>query len=236
MKIGYIRISTADQNTARQEVLMKELGVEQVYIDRMSGKNTDRPELKRMMNYVREGDTVIVESISRFARNTKDLLELVEKLTAKQVEFISKKEAIDTTTPTGKFMLTVFGAVAELEREYILQRQKEGIAVAKQNGVYKGRKPIEHPKFQETVYLWKKGDITAVEAMKRLNMKPSTFYRKVKKNSLKQIYRLSLFIFRLLFPPLKEDLDLSLQTTLQYRFRAHIFHLQTKPLILHNLR
>ena len=174
LKIGYIRISTADQNTARQEVLMKELGVEQVYIDRMSGKNIDRPELKRMMNYV------------RFARNTKDLLELVEKLTAKQVEFISKKEAIDTTTPTGKFMLTVFGAVAELEREYILQRQKEGIAVAKQNGVYKGRKPIEHPKFQETVYLWKKGDITAVEAMKRLNMKPSTFYRKVKKFSLKQ--------------------------------------------------
>jgi len=181
LKIGYIRISTTDQNTARQEVLMKELGVEQVYIDRVSGKNTDRPELKRMMNYVREGDTVIVESISRFARNTKDLLELVEKLTAKQVEFISKKEAIDTTTPTGKFMLTVFGAVAELEREYILQRQKEGIAVAKQNGVYKGRKPIEHPKLQEIVSLWKKGDITAVEAMKRLNMKPSTFYRKVKR-------------------------------------------------------
>ena len=180
LKIGYIRISTADQNTARQEVLMTELGVEQVYIDRMSGKNTDRPELKRMMNYVREGDVVIVESISRFARNTKDLLELVEKLTAKQVEFISKKEVIDTTTPTGKFMLTVFGAVAELEREYILQRQKEGIAVAKQNGVYKGRKPIEHPKFNEVVSLWRKGDITAVEAMKQLNMKPSTFYRKVK--------------------------------------------------------
>ena len=180
MKIGYIRISTTDQNTARQEVLMKDLGVEQVYIDRMSGKNADRPELKRMMNFVRDGDVVIVESISRFARNTKDLLELVEQLTAKQVEFISKKEAIDTTTPTGRFMLTVFGAVAELEREYILQRQKEGIAIAKENGVYKGRKPIEHPKFAETVSLWKGGDITAVEAMKRLNMKPSTFYRKVK--------------------------------------------------------
>ncbi len=180
MKIGYIRISTADQNTARQEVLMHELGVEQVFIDRMSGKNTDRPELKRMMSFVREGDTVIVEAISRFARNTKDLLDLVEQLTAKQVEFISKKEAIDTTTPTGKFMLTVFGAVAELEREYILQRQREGIAVAKQNGVYKGRKPIEHPKFAEIVHLWKGGDITAVEAMKRLDMKPSTFYRKVK--------------------------------------------------------
>ena len=159
---------------------MHELGVEQVFVDRMSGKNTDRPELKRMMSFVREGDTVIVEAISRFARNTKDLLDLVEQLTAKQVEFISKKEAIDTTTPSGKFMLTVFGAVAELEREYILQRQREGIAVAKQNGVYKGRKPIEHPKFAEIVNLWKGGDITAVEAMKRLDMKPSTFYRKVK--------------------------------------------------------
>lgn len=121
MKIGYIRISTTDQNTARQEVMMKELGAEQIFIDKMSGKNTDRPELKRMMNFVREGDVVIVESISRFARNTKDLLELVDQLTEKQVEFISKKEAIDTTTPTGKFMLTVFGAVAELEREYIIR-------------------------------------------------------------------------------------------------------------------
>ena len=91
MKIGYIRISTTDQNTARQEVLMEELGVGQVFIDRMSGKSTDRPELKRMMNFVREGDVVMVESISRFARNTRDLLELVEKLTAKGVEFVSKK-------------------------------------------------------------------------------------------------------------------------------------------------
>lgn len=180
MKIGYIRISSIDQNTARQEVLMQELGVEQVYIDRTSGKNTDRPELKRMLGFVRDGDVVIVESISRFARNTKDLLELVEILAEKQVEFISKKEAIDTTTPTGKFMLTVFGAVAELEREYILQRQREGIEIAKQKGVYKGRKPIEHPKFNEVVSIWKSGNITATEAMKRLNMKPSTFYRKVR--------------------------------------------------------
>ena len=139
MKIGYIRISTADQNTARQELLMEQLGVDEVYIDRMSGKNTNRPELKKMMEYVRRGDTVIVESISRFTRNTRDLLELVEKLSAKGVEFVSKKETIDTTTPTGKFMLTVFGAVAELEREYILQRQREGVAIAKDTGVYKGR-------------------------------------------------------------------------------------------------
>ena len=180
MKIGYIRISTAEQNTARQEVLMRELEIENVFIDRMSGKNTNRPELQRMMNFVREGDIVIVESISRFARNTKDLLVLVEKLTEKNVEFVSKKEAIDTTTPTGKFMLTIFGAVAELEREYILQRQREGIAIAKENGVYKGRKPVERPEFASVVSLWRKGEITAVEAMKRLDMKPSTFYRKVK--------------------------------------------------------
>lgn len=180
MKIGYVRTSTAEQNTARQEVLMQELGVDQVYIDRMSGKSLDRPELKQMMEYVRKGDTVIVESISRFARNTRDLLELVERLTAKGVEFISKKEAIDTTTPSGKFMLTIFGAVAELEREYILQRQQEGIAIAKANGMYKGRKPIQRPEFPQVVALWREGQITAVEAMRRLDMKPHTFYRRVK--------------------------------------------------------
>ena len=179
MKVGYIRISTAEQNTARQEVLMRELGVEQVYIDKMSGKNTDRPQLRKMMSFVREGDTVIVESISRFARNTRDLLDLVEQLTKKKVEFVSKKEAIDTTTPTGKFMLTIFGAVAELEREYI-QRQREGIAIAKENGIYKGRKPIDCPELEAIVGQWRRGEITAVEAMKRLNLKPRTFYRKAK--------------------------------------------------------
>lgn len=184
MKIGYIRASTLDQNTIRQEVLMESLGVDEVYIDRMSGKNTDRPELKKMMEYVRHGDTVIVESISRFARNTRDLLELVERLTAKGVEFVSKKEAIDTTTPSGKFMLTIFGAVAELEREYILQRQSEGIAIAKAQGKYKGRKPIERPNFDQVTALWRTGEITAREAMHRLDMKASTFYRKVKRNWL----------------------------------------------------
>ena len=180
MKIGYIRISTTDQNTARQEVMMQELGVDQVYIDRMSGKSLDRPELKRMLGYVREGDVVIVESISRFARNTRDLLELMEKLSEKGVQFVSRKEAIDTSTPTGRFMLTVFGAVAELEREYILQRQKEGIAIAKEQGIYQGRKPIERINFNQVVDLWRGGSITATEAMKRLDLKPSTFYRKVR--------------------------------------------------------
>lgn len=180
MKIGYIRVSTQEQNTIRQEVLMESLGVDEVYIDRMSGKSYDRPELKKMMEYVRQGDTVIVESISRFARNTRDLLELVERLTTKGVEFVSKKEAIDTTTPTGKFMLTVFGAVAELEREYILQRQQEGIAIAKEQGKYKGRKPIDHPDFQKVVVAWNRGELTATQAMRKLDMSKATFYRKVK--------------------------------------------------------
>ena len=182
MKIGYVRVSTQEQNTIRQEKLMESLNVDELFLDKASGKNTkQRPELQRMMEYVRKGDTVVVESISRFARNTRDLLELVEKLTEKEVEFISQKEAIDTTTPTGKFMLTVFGAVAELEREYILQRQQEGIAIAKANGIYKGRKPIQRPNFNQVVQLWREGEISAAEAMRRLDLKPSTFYRKVRK-------------------------------------------------------
>ena len=182
MKIGYVRVSTQEQNTIRQEVMLRELGVDEIFIDKASGKSTDRSELRRMMEYVRKGDTVIVESISRFARNTRDLLELVEHLTAKEVEFVSRKEAIDTTTPTGKFMLTVFAAVAELEREYILQRQREGIAIAKKQGKYTGRKPLSTPdNFDAVVSQWKRGEITATEAMRRTGLKPNTFYRRIRK-------------------------------------------------------
>lgn len=93
---------------------------------------------------------------------------------------MSQKEAIDTSTATGKFMLTVFGAVAELEREYILQRQREGIAIAKEQGKYTGRKPIQHPEFALVVSRWKRGEMTAVEARKKLGMSASTFYRRVR--------------------------------------------------------
>ena len=181
MKIGYVRVSTEEQNTARQEIMLRELGVDELFVDRASGKNADRPELNRMINFVRRGDTVIVESISRFARNTRDLLDLVEQLTAKQVEFVSRKEAIDTTTPTGKFMLTVFAAVAELEREYILQRQREGIAIAKQQGKYRGRPPKAYPDFERIAARWQKGEITAVQAMKQLGKSKTRFYERVKR-------------------------------------------------------
>ena len=184
LKIGYIRVSTEEQNTARQEVLLRELGVDEVFIDKASGKNADRPELTRMMNYVRRGVRVIVESISRFARNTRDLLDLVERLTEKHVEFVSRKEAIDTTTPTGKFMLTVFAAVAELEREYILQRQREGIAIAKEQGKYTGRKPMPLPdNFERVVARWRAGEITAAEAMRQTGLRANTFYRRCNQHS-----------------------------------------------------
>lgn len=182
MRVGYIRVSTEEQNTVRQEVLMKELGVERVYIDKASGKNTQRRQLHDMLHYVREGDTVVVESISRFARNTRDLLDLVDQLVGKNVTFVSQKESIDTSTPTGKFMLTVFGAVAELERASILQRQREGIAEAKKAGKYRGRKqiPVDAAKFQELYTRWKAGEVTAVEVQKQLELSPCTFYRRVK--------------------------------------------------------
>lgn len=183
MKVGYVRVSTAEQNTARQEVLMEQLGVERVYIEKISGKSTEgREKLKEMLEFIREGDVVVVESISRLARNTRDLLEIVDRLDKNEVGFISQKENINTNTPTGRFMLTIFGAVAQLEREYILARQKEGIAIAKAEGKYKGRKPIDvdKDKFIDVCNRWKAGEITAKASMKELGVKASTFYRRVK--------------------------------------------------------
>jgi len=143
---AYIRVSSKDQNQSRQIDAMASRGIPQgcIFTEKQSGKDTNRPILQSLMNTVQEGDVIVVESISRFARNTKDLLSLVEKLTKKGVEFVSLKEHIDTTTPAGRFTLTVFGAISELEREHILQRQAEGIAAAKARGKHLGR-PIKTP-------------------------------------------------------------------------------------------
>ena len=162
---------------------MQELKIppENIYTDKQSGKNTVRPGLQKLLSIVRSGDKVIVESVSRFARNTRDLLDLIDKLTAKGVDFISQKENIDTTTHTGKFMLTIFGAVAELERGYILQRQSEGIAAAQKRGVRFGR-PVKKPpeNFAETIKLWERGKLKTKEAYTLLNLTESTFYRRVR--------------------------------------------------------
>ena len=182
MKVGYVRISTEEQSTARQETLMQELGVEKLYIDKVSGKNTQRKELQEMLNFVREGDIVVIESYSRLARSTRDLLDIVDTLKEKKVEFISKKENIDTSTPAGRLMLTMFAGLYEFERECMLERQTEGIREAKKAGKYKGRKPIEVDglKFKVLYEEWKAGKITAVEMQKVLNLTAPTFYRRVK--------------------------------------------------------
>lgn len=180
----YIRVSSKDQNTIRQEVKAKEhnIPVENVYIEKVSGKNiTDRPVLNALMATLKTGDKLIVDSISRFARNTKDLINLVEQLNNKGVIFVSLKEKLDTTTPTGMFMLTIFGAVAQLERDYIKDRQREGIDIAKKQGKFKGRKSIEYPKQWDKYYkMMKDGSIKAVDVMKILNLKKTTFYKLVK--------------------------------------------------------
>ena len=161
---------------------MRELGVEKIYIDKASGKDTARTELQNMLTFVREGDTVIVESYSRLARSTRDLLDIVEMLKSKGVEFISKKEAIDTDTPAGRMMLTFFAALYQFERECTLERQAEGIAEAKKAGKYKGRKPldVDKVKFKALYKEWKAGKITAVYMQKQLGLSAPTFYRRVK--------------------------------------------------------
>lgn len=182
MKVGYVRVSTEEQNTIRQEVLMQELGVEKIFMDKASGKNTARRELQNMLQFVREGDTVIIESYSRLARSTRDLLDIVETLKSKGVEFISKKESIDTTTPAGRLMLTIFAGLYQFERECTLERQAEGIKEAKKAGKYKGRKPLEvdNLKFKMLYTEWKAGKITAVAMQKELGLTAPTFYRRVK--------------------------------------------------------
>ena len=182
MTVGYVRVSTREQKTIRQEVMMRELGVDKLFIDKASGKDTQREQFNAMMAFIREGDTLVVESYSRLARSTKDLLNIVELLDKKKVKFISKKETVDTSTPTGRLILTIFAGLSQFEREIMLERQREGIEEAKKAGRYKGGKPIPvNLKDFELFYSqWKDKKITAVQAQKLLGLSPQTFYRRVK--------------------------------------------------------
>ena len=181
MRIGYIRVSALDQNTDRQHVILKEYNLEKIFEEKVSGKDRNRPALTEMLKFARDGDIIYIESISRLARNTKDLLNIVEELTEKNVGLVSAKEQIDTTSPAGKFILTVFAALSQLERDTIKQRQQEGIAVAKNKGIRFGRPKIAPPaNFKQNIKEWKEGKITATEAMRKLSLKAGTFYRLVK--------------------------------------------------------
>lgn len=142
MNVAYVRVSTVEQNEDRQLESLNKYGIEKWFTEKVSGKDTNRPQLLSMLDFVREGDTIYIHDFSRLARSTKDLLEIIEQLQKKKVALISVKESLDTSTPTGKLMLTVIAAINEFERANLLERQREGINIAKSKGVYKGRKPI----------------------------------------------------------------------------------------------
>ena len=157
MNIGYLRVSTADQNLDRQREALKGYNIERWFEEKLSGKDTNRPKLQEMLSFASIGDTIYVHDFSRLARSTKDLLDIVESLSKQNISIISIKEKLDSSTPTGKLMLTMIGAIDEFERTIMLERQREGIEVAKQKGVYKGRKAIAIPKnFGRYFDAWKK--------------------------------------------------------------------------------
>ena len=179
MKVAYIRVSTQEQNEARQMEAMKGFGIDKYFIEKKSGKNTtDRPQLQAMLNFVREGDTVYIHSLDRLARSTQDLLNIVEQLQAKGVELHSDKEAIDSNTPTGKLMLTMIAAINQFERENLLERQREGIAIAKEQGKYKGRKQVKPDAWEEAYAKYKAREIKSVsELAKVLGISRPTVYK-----------------------------------------------------------
>jgi DNA invertase Pin-like site-specific DNA recombinase len=188
MNIAYIRVSSKDQNTGRQLEAMKQWKIDRIYEEKVSGKDTNRPKLQEMLDYAREGDTVYVESFSRLARNMLDLLKIVDALSKRKVGFISLKENIDTTTPTGRLQLNVFGAIYQFERECSKERQREGIDLALAEGRAYGR-PKEFyvdDKFISVYKQWKAGEITAVKAMELSGMKKVTFYKRVKEYEQQQ--------------------------------------------------
>lgn len=187
MKVGYIRVSTIDQNPARQEAMLKEMGIEKIFIDKLSGKNMERPQFKEMMQFLRREDELIIESFSRLSRDVKDLLHTVEILEQKGVKLISKKENIDTSTPQGRLMLGMFAILSQFEREMMLERQREGIAIAKAEGKYKGRKPIEvGDMFFYVTNMWQNGQISLKEAMQRTGLSRTTFFRKCKQYGIRK--------------------------------------------------
>lgn len=182
MKCFYCRVSTDHQVIDRQTKTAEEIGAEKIFIDYKSGKNTDRPQFKEMMNFLREGDILYVSSIDRLSRSINDLLKTVEELNKKGVVLISLKEGINTSNQYGTFLLSIFGALAQLERESINDRVREGVASAKAKGKYKGRKKmnLDEVEFRRYLKEWREGKRTAVSVYKHFNMSANTFYRKEK--------------------------------------------------------
>ena len=182
MRVGYIRVSTVEQHEDRQvKDLTENAKVSKVFMDKLSGKDTNRPQLKAMLDYVREGDTVVVSEYSRLARSTRDLMDIVDTLKAKGVNVVSMKENFDTNTPQGKLILQTFMNIAEFERELMLQRQREGIAIAKANGKYKGRQSKQKPDDWESLKaMYMSRQITVSDIAKRCDVSRPIVYKWLK--------------------------------------------------------
>jgi len=180
--LAYIRVSTIEQNEERQRVALAKYNPDKVFEEKVSAKDTNRPELQKLLEFAREGDTIVVHDFSRLARSTRDLLDITERLTAKGVTLISNKENIDTSTASGKLMLTMIGAISEFERANLLERQREGISIAKEKGLYKGRKPVEIPedRFVEVYNRYMKREISKVEMSKELGISRPTLDKMIR--------------------------------------------------------
>ncbi len=176
-KVAYARVSTLEQNEARQREALEKCGIDKWFVEKASGKDTNRPKLQEMLEYIREDDTVYVEEFSRLGRSTADLLDIVKRIEDAGAKFVSLKENFDTKTPTGKLQMTMMAAIAEFERAMILERQREGIAIAKRAGKYKGRKSISIPDIEKyyTEYMTRNG--TKVGISKKLGVSRNTLDR-----------------------------------------------------------
>ncbi|WP_312047528.1 recombinase family protein [Anaerotignum sp.] len=180
MNLAYVRVSTIEQNEGRQLESLKRYNIDKWYTEKISAKDTKRPQLQEMLDFARVGDTIYIHDFSRIARSTKDLLAIFEQLTDKGVHLVSTKENIDTTTPTGKLMLTMIGAINEFERTNLLERQREGIALAVKDGRYKGRKEIKVENFQDHYERYKRREVNKVQLAKELGITRPTLDKFIK--------------------------------------------------------
>lgn len=142
-KLAYVRVSTEEQNEARQVEALKQYGIDKWFIEKISGKDMNRPKLKEMLDYAREGDTIYIHDFSRISRSVADLMTLTKDLQERGIYLKSSKEGFDTKTPIGRAMVGFIAIINQFERENMLERQREGIAIAKRAGKYKGRKKTE---------------------------------------------------------------------------------------------
>lgn len=181
MTYGYVRVSTVQQNEARQLEALKAYKLDDTYIDKASAKDMNRPQWKKLKQMLKSGDRIVIHSFDRISRSTKDLLTLIDDLENAGIELISIKDNIDTATPMGKFMLTVLSAVNQLERDNMLERQAEGIAEAKKQGKYKGRQRIEADTTFNGLYeSYLDGKIhTKTKLAQLLNISRPTLYRMI---------------------------------------------------------